>query len=107
MQSSFLYSTRGSGNLFTWRAVRNILPARSRLLLKNIQVGNGYYLYGENTEEVWHLLNSCPYFLVAASVFDVQVQVDSNTQDLQAWLEQLLNNFTTMAIRDRELVAAI
>ena len=47
------------------------------------------------------------YFFSIVAVSDVQVQVDSNIQDLQAWLEMLQNNFSTMTTRDRQLVAAI
>ena len=93
--------------VFTLRVARNILPTRTRLLSKNIQVGNGCYLCGGNIEEVWYLMNSCPYFLFAMGAFEMQVQVDPTINDLQACLKNLQNSFSAMNIRDRELVAAI
>ena len=49
--------------IFMWRLVRNILPTRSRLISKNIQVGNGCYLFNEESENIWHLFYECPYAL--------------------------------------------
>ena len=51
--------------VFTWRFPWNILPTKSHFISKNVQVGNGCYLCGEDTKEVWHLFNSCQYFRAA------------------------------------------
>ena len=57
--------------IFTWRVAKNILPTRTRLISKNVQVWNGCYLCGEIIEEVWHLFNSCQYFHIALGIFDL------------------------------------
>ena len=93
--------------IFTQRVAINILPTRSRLISKNIQVGNGCYLCDESTKEVWHVLNSCQYFRTALGVSSLQVQVQDNIQDLQAWLEWMQKELSSLPTKDHELMASI
>ena len=93
--------------VFTWRLARNILPTRPRLLSKNVHVGNGCYLCGGTSEEVWHLFCSCAYFQTAIGFSDVQVQGQMGMHDTATWLEHLQATFTPLLRKDFNLIATL
>ena len=93
--------------IFTWRAVRNILSTKSRLISKNIQIEDGCYLCNIDSEKVWHVLNLCPFAQSVLSFSNVQVLAQPNIHDSKTWLEFLQENFTKLPIEDRELLAVL
>ena len=92
---------------FMCRVARNILPTRSRLISKNIQVGNGCYLCGAASEKVWHLFHTCEYHRAVMRFYDVYVQQVDGSMDLTIWLEFLKKTLKDLDATDRDLMVAL
>ena len=45
--------------IFLWTTARDIIPTRTRLASKGVEVGNGCYLCGAQNETIYHLFFEC------------------------------------------------
>ena len=82
--------------IFLWRANRNILPMRSMLISKGIEVRNNCYLCGAQVESIHHLLFDCKYMKETFNVLDVMLPNRSVPNDPLDWLhlmQDALNSY--------------